>query len=276
MDAARPVSIAHMLQTRRIALLSALCALLLALVGGGRVGAAEQAPPEQYWLGPYFGGMRVTYAETAREGRDRFFGYGDCELPEGEGGCSLPVDIQNYSSCDRNPIALDRLPFRVYPLRGGGIAAQYESTAVDVGTGERTVTVYADYELMGAALEELHTESETGPQPLAPPSYPMPVLRELKRATVAARRFDGIGAIARAAELAPEEVRLRLQIAELLGPGALAHVPPPTMSVATVERLRQLAFATQFNLGRAARERGISKAALRRKVDRVRGLTGLC
>jgi hypothetical protein len=104
----------------------------------------------------------------------------------------------------------------------------------------------------------------------------MPVLRELKRVTVAKKRVDKIGMIARAVKLPPAEVRLRLRIAELLGPDALAGVPPPRMSTATVERLRQLSFRAQFNPARTAREYGISKAALRTKIDRVRGLAGDC
>ena len=257
-----------MLAGRRIALLTALCAILLATFAGGWAGAAEDAAPEQYWLGPYFAGLRLTHTGESPgldpASTDKAFSYGDCELPEGEGGCSVPVDIQNVSSCARNPMGLDRLPQKVFALRGGGLAVQYESTAVDVGIGDRTVTVYAEYELMGAALRELRPVGEEEPQALAPPTYPMPVLRELKRATT------------QPGELAPVEVSVRLQIAELLGPDALADVPPPTMSVATVERLRQIAFRAQFNPARYARQHKISKAALERKLRRVRGLTGAC
>jgi len=257
----------------RIALFVALCALLLAMVGGSRVGAASQVPADQYWLGPYFAGLRLT-GTTDYPGRA--FIYGDCEPPEGEGGCSPPAQIQNWSSCDRNPIGLDRLPYRVFLVRGGGLAAEYERTGVDVGIGSRTVAVFAEFELMGAALREIRPQSDSVPQSLAPPVYPMPVLRELKRVTVAEKRFDQIGTIARAVKLPLAEVRLRLRIAELLGPDTLAGVPPPRMSTATVERLRQLSFRAQFNPARTAREHGISKAALQTKIDRVRGLAGDC
>ena len=271
---AHPVSMARMLRVGRISLLVALCALLLTTAAYSPVGAADQAPADQYWLGPYFAGLRLTHTSSFN---GKSFSYGDCEPPPGEGGCSLPAQVQNSSSCDRNPIGIDRLPYRVFLVRGGGLAAEYERTGVDVGTGSRTVTVYTnEFELMGAALREIRPQSDSAPQPLAPPTYPMPVLRELKRVTVAKKPFDAIGAIAMAIDLPAAEVRLRLRIAELLGPDALAGVPPPTMSTATVERLRQLAFKAQFNLARAARKLGISKAALRRKVNRVRGLTGHC
>lgn len=261
-------------KARRIALLLALCAALLATVAGGRVGAAGPAPEEMWWLGPYFAGMEVT--NVPEDPWDRTYSYGDCELPEGEGGCSVPAQVQTATTCSRNPIGLDRLPYDVFLLRGGGLAAVYESTAVDIGTGRETVTVFTNEpELVGAALSEIHTRSQTGPEPLAPPVYPMPVLRELKRVTVFAGRL-GVKAIARKTELSPYEVQLRLRIAKLLGPDALDGVPPPTMSIATVERLRQLSFNAGYDLVRTARKNGITVAELRKKIRRVRGLAGFC
>lgn len=265
----------RMLNSGRIALLGALCASLLITSMSGGAGAASRVPDDPYWLGPYFAGLRLTGAPESPW--DKTFSYGDCEPPEGEGGCSVPAQVQNTTSCARNPIGLDRLPYEVYLVRGGGLAAVYEPTAVDVGTGRQTMTVYTnEYELMGAALRDVYRQSQPSPQPLAAPIYPLPVLRELKRVTAVEDRFDGIREIAEATELAPAEVRLRLRIAELLGPDALAGVPVPTMSIATVERLRQLAFRARYNLAMTAREEGISAAALRTKIRRVRGLVGYC
>jgi hypothetical protein len=259
-----------MLRPRWIALFVALCALLLVPAAGGRV----PAPAESWWLGPYFGGMRLT--DPPEGPWDKSYSYGDCELPEGEGGCSLPAQVQTATTCSRNPIGLDRLPYEVFLLRGGGLAAVYEATAVDVGTGGETVTVYTNEpELVGAALSRIHSRSQAGPEPLAPPVYPMPVLRELKRVTVFEGRLS-IGAIARKTGLYPEEVQLRLRIARLLGPDALAGVPVPTMSVDTVEDLRQLSFNAEYDPVRTAREHGITVAQLRKKVRRVRGLAGFC
>jgi hypothetical protein len=259
-----------MLKGRRIVLLVALGALALIPAARAQVGGERLGPADLYWLGPYFAGLELT-------GSDGSFSYGTCELPEGEGGCSLPVQVQTATSCARNPIGLDRIPYEVYLVRGGGLAAGYESTSVDVGTGGKTVTVFTnEYEVVGAALREVRLRSQPTPQPLAPPVYPLPVLRELVRVTAVADRLAGIAAIARATDLPPAEVRLRLRIAELLGPDALAGVPAPTMSTATVERLRQLAFRTQYKPRRAARRLGISVASLRKKIGRVRGLTGYC
>jgi len=266
---------APMNRAGRIAFLATLLAVLLVSPAGGRGGEESRASRDPYWLGPYFAGMRVT-------GEESYAGstilYGDCELPEGEGGCSLPAQVQTSTSCARNPIAIDKLPYRVFRLRGGAIAVSYEATAVDVGTGNRNVTVYTnELELMSAALREVRRRSEPSPQPLPPPAYPETVLRELKRVTAAADRLHGVEAVARATELSPPEVIMRLRIADLLGPKALADVPVPTMSTATVERLRQLAFsADELGVAYTARKHGLTKTALRTKISRVRGLVGHC
>lgn len=257
-----------------IFLLVALCVLPPTTAAYAGVQSADQAQVDQYWLGPYFAGLRLTHVSSFN---GKSFSYGDCELPQGEGGCSVPAQVQNFSSCERNPIGLDRLPYRVFLIRGGGLGAEYERTGVDVGTGHQTVTMFTnEFELMGAALREIRPQSDPAPQPMAPPVYPMPVLRELKRVTVAKKRFEGVGAIARAIDLPAAEVRLRLKIAELLGPDALTGVPPPKMSTATVERLRRLAINGQFNPVRGARRHGMSVATYRAKIRRVRGLTGHC
>jgi hypothetical protein len=139
------------------------------------------------------------------------------------------------------------------------------------------VTVFTnEYPLVGAALREVRLPSQPAPQPLAPPVYPLPVLRELVRVTAVENKYGSVRAIAKATKLTPDEVRLRRRIAELLGPEALAGVPPPTMSIETVERLRQLSFKVQEEPARTARELGISVAKLKQKVRRVRGLAGFC
>jgi hypothetical protein len=49
------------------------------------------------------------------------------------------------------------------------------------------------------------------------------------------------------------------------------------MSIATVERLRQLAYGVQtHNLAHTAERHKMSVAALRKKIRRVRGLAGGC
>jgi len=257
----------------RIALMVALLALLPLSSAQAETGSGSQDPADPFWLGPYFAGLRMAHSESFN---GTTFSYGDCELPKGEGGCSVPAQVQTTSSCDRNPLAIDRVPFRVFPVRGGGIAVEYERSGIDITTGGQTVTLYARFELMTAALRDFRRRTEPAPMPLAPPVYPLAALRELKRVTVAKERFEQLGAIARAIDLPAAEVEVRLQIAELLPPETLAGIKPPTLSTAAIERLRQLAFRTGGNLSRAARIRGITKAALLKKIAPVRGLTGHC
>lgn len=262
-------------QPRRIALLVALWTLLLATAAGGRAGAASPPVDEMFWLGPFFAGLRSN--ATPEDLRYGEFTYGECELPEGEGGCSYPLDVRNSTTCDENPLRSEEPPDRLFLLRGGGLAVEYEPTWVEVGSGLQNVIVNPDeFELMGAALREVRRRSEPAPGELAPPVYPLPVLRELKRVTVLAARAVGVPGIARATELPATEVRLRLQVAALLGPDALADVPAPTMSTATVERLEQVAFHSEYRPARYARRHGIPPAELRKKVRRVRGLSGRC
>jgi hypothetical protein len=254
--------------------IAVLAALLVALFAGTAVGNSadeKQAAKDPYWLGRYFAGMRLD------PGHGTAF-YGDCELPEGEGGCSVPAQVQTSTTCARNPIAIDRLPEKVWLLRGGGLAVQYEPTGVDVGTGNRTATIYTnELQLMSAALREVRRRSQPSPRTLPPPVYPKVVLGELKRVTAAAARLHGVKAVAKATELTPAEVRVRLQIAELLGPDALAGVPVPTMSTATVERFRQLSFlAHEDGLAATAKKNGLTVAKLKADIRRVRGLVGYC
>jgi len=255
----------------RIAFLITLSALALAAPAGGQE-SGRLSKPEMFWLGPYFAGLRLT------DTRYQSFEYGECELPEGEGGCSAPVRVGNATSCTRNPLAVNGLVWNAFLVRGGGLAVAYGSGAVDVSTGRQTLSVRAsEPEVLRAALREARRRSEAAPEPLAPPVFPLPVLRELKRATVAADRFDGVAAIAKATGLQPDEVRMRLRIAELLGPEVLAGVPAPTMSVATVDRLRELAFGVRtHNFAHTAERHGMSVATLRKQLHRVRGLAGDC
>lgn len=262
-------SIPHM-PKRYVALLVALCALVPAAPASGQEEPLSNS--ELYWLGPYFAGLPLTEAEY------QSFEYGECKS-EGESTCTPQVEVENETSCADNPIRTGA-EGKMFLVRGGGLAVggEFEASAVAVGTGRQTVSVRVfEPEVLGAALRELHRRSEPGPEPLAPPVYPLPVLRELKRVTVAAERFDGVAAIAEETELDPEDVRRRLRIAELLGPDALAGVPPPTMSVATVKRLEALASGVQIHsLAHTAERHKMSIATLRRKIRRVRGLAGDC
>jgi hypothetical protein len=206
------------------------------------------------------------------------FIYGDCKLPEGEGGCSYPAAIRTSTTCSLNPISYGSVTSSVSLLRGGGLmTGNSEVGRGYVGTGDRTFTIES-YEpgLRGAALREAHRRSQAAPEPLPPPVYPMAVLRELKRVTAAAERLHGIKAIASETELTPADVRFRLRIAEPLGPKALAGVSVPTMSTARVKRLIGLAVNFSIYPKRTAEKNGMTPAELGKLTSRVRGLAGSC
>lgn len=256
----------------RMVLLAMLGAMLFAASARGQSADQKPASVDAYWLGPYFAGLRVS---EERDSPVPEVIYGDCELPEGEGGCSWPATIRTSTTCALNPIAHETSFASVSPLRGGGLRTEDEW--VYVGTGNLTLTVDTrEPELMSAALREVRRRSQPAPEPLPPPVYPMTVLRELKRVTVPAERLHGVKAIARETELAPDQVRYRLRIAELLGPEALAGVPVPTMSTARVRRLIQLAVLVRLYPKRTAEKNEMTVAELRKLVSRVRGLTGFC
>jgi hypothetical protein len=259
-----------MVPAGRMVLLAALGALLFAMSASGQSADQKRASADPYWLGPFFAGLRGV------EERDRTeFIYGDCKLPEGEGGCSWPARIATSTTCALNPIAHETYFARVSLLRGGGLRTEDEW--VYVSSGYRTFTVDTrEPELMSAALREARRRSQAAPEPLPPPVYPVPVLRELKRVTAAAKRLRGVKAIAEATELNREQVRYRLRVAELLGPEALAGVPVPTMSTARVNRLIQLAVLVRLYPTRTAEKNGMTVAELRKLTSRVRGLTGFC
>jgi hypothetical protein len=253
-------------------LLAVLGVMVFAVSASGQSADQKRASVDPYWLGPYFAGLRVI------EERDTPVPetiYGDCRLPEGEGGCSWPARIETSTTCALNPIAHETTFAPVSLLRGGGLRTEDER--VYVGTGDRTFTVETrEPELMSAALREARRRLQPAPEPLPPPVYPTTVLRELKRVTAAAGRLRGVKAIARETELRPDQVRYRLRVAELLGPDALVGVPVPTMSTARVKRLIQLAGLVRLYPTRTAEKNGMTVAELRELVSRVRGLTGFC
>ena len=256
----------------RMVLLAMLGATLFAASAVGQGSDQKQASVDPYWLGPYFAGLRVSEESDAPVPEVI---YGDCTLPEGEGGCSWPARIETSTTCALNPIAHETAFAPVSRLRGGGLRTEDEW--VYVGTGDRTFTIDTrEPELLSAALREAHRRSQPVPEPLPPPVYPRTVLRELKRVTAVAKRLHGVKAIARETELSPDQVRYRLRVAELLGPEALAAVPVPTMSTARVRRLIELAVLVRLYPRRTAEKNDMTVAELRKLTSRVRGLTGFC
>lgn len=273
MSCAREQYDGAMVRVGRILILAMLGAMLFAASVSGKSADQKRVSADPYWLGPYFAGLQMS---KGSHGDIPEFIYGDCKLPEGEGGCSYPARIETSTTCARNPIADEVPESPVSLLRGGGLMTG-ELGQVSVSTGGRTFTIQtSEPELMGAALREVRRHSQPAPEPLPPPVYPTAVLRELKRVTATAEKLRRVRAIARETELDPEQVRYRLRVAELLGPEALAGVPVPTMSTARVKRLVELAVLVRLYPTRTAEKNGMTVAQLRKLTSRVRGLTGFC
>ncbi|MEJ7818501.1 MAG: hypothetical protein WKF49_07435, partial [Thermoleophilaceae bacterium] len=212
---------------------------------------------------------------------DESVSYGDCELPPGEGGCAPPLQIQNSTTCARNPVALDVSPRRFFRERGGAIVGDYTANAgsFDVGVGGHTVAVFADTRRRArAVVGQLRRRSQAAPPPrLAPPAYPYRVRQELKRVLVARKRSPTARGIARRTGVPVRAVRTRLALGRLVGARALRGIPVPRRSWSAVERDRQVSIsAGEESVGAAARQFRLTHAQVRRAVRRVRGLTGSC
>jgi hypothetical protein len=257
------------------ATLAVAVAVLAIASGAGGVTASERSSARdgRWWLGRSFAGLELTHSEGGH------YVYGDCDPGGEEGGCSPPLQIVNHSTCERNPVAIDIPPRRVFRLRDAGIATDYRDATIDVGTGHKTVVVFAHSgRLALRAARQLRRRSESAPSTrLSAPRYPRAVMEELKRVWVAYSRYRTVNAVARTTGLSPEVVRVRLDVARLLGSRALRHVRVPHRSWQAVQRDRQADFwAQEFGARDAMREFAVSWSELRRMIQRVRGLTGRC
>ena len=227
---------------------------------------------DRWWLGEEFEGLPLTHDERG------LVVYGDCEPPpEPEGSCTPPLQVQNSTTCTRNPVAIDVPPQRVYRVRGGGIAADY-SDGIDLLAAHSTVTVFSSSSRERRAVEQLRRRrAETAPARLRHPRFPWPVLAEIKRVATAAAQYDSLRGISRATGVSRWRVRVRLKLARLLGGEVLADVSAPGISWRRVRHYRQVAVLGQELGARYVKRRwGVTRPELRRIVRRVRGLTIEC
>jgi hypothetical protein len=214
-----------------------------------------------FWLGQSFAGHPLVSVTD-----DGTYVYGDSPSQ---------LQVQHRTTCERNAVALDVVPRRIYRLRGHGIAAEYQRGTIDVGTGHATATVIANTdEFARQAVRALRHRGERRPHGLPAPVYPPAVLRELKRVAVAVHTPRSLQEIGHALGMGPGVVRARARLAALLPPGTLAHVRVPRRSWAQVQRDRQIAFAAQVH--HAQQRYGLTRAQVRAAVRRARGLTGSC
>jgi hypothetical protein len=170
-------------------------ALLCATVPLGGCGN-EGGPPEEPSLDEVrkFDGYSIYYAGDAVAGHELesiaeekdygrnpkpgvvgyTFTYGDCEPPGGlfaEGGCSAPIQIQNYSICDRN-LGMYRGAQEVLQVRGAKGATN--GGGLEIFTGSTTLVIFAldDPSLIGPTVRRLRRVGQDAPPPRLPPPAP--------------------------------------------------------------------------------------------------------
>jgi hypothetical protein len=203
------------LEVRALAVLAALAALAAAGCHDGGGDAEERRDPREIaasaarersctgWprfrphsAGERIGDLPLTDAEWYCGGSDGYekdpelgafvsYAYGDCDPPEGEGGCTLPVEIQSAPLCYRPP-AISELPVRL-ELRGVPARASRDGRAIELYTGTTSVSVAGDDpRTIRRAAEALRP---AGPPGAAPPrKLRRPDATQLRRRTECAFR----------------------------------------------------------------------------------------
>jgi hypothetical protein len=137
------------------------CLLLCGAIFGGCGSESRSDPPPPslgaaksfdrfpvYFAGGDVDGLPLTSVSEASHGRfgtEVTFSYGDCDPPDGlfaEGGCSLPLSIQNWSTCVRWGKQLHD-PLRAFDLRGAKATNGGGGSQLEVFTGTTTVVIWA-------------------------------------------------------------------------------------------------------------------------------------
>jgi hypothetical protein len=98
-----------------------------------------------------------------------FLLYGECKDPPPEGGCQIPLQIHNYSTCTRWADPGSKL----FTRRGAKAANVFGTgpAALVIYTGRTTVTVTAtSKKILASAVKALRDVREPAPSPLPPPA----------------------------------------------------------------------------------------------------------
>jgi len=183
--------------------------------------AQKTATQPLYWADDDVAGLPLT--GIARNGGVVTFLYGTCKLPEGEGGCAVPVSVQTASICNVKALFLDVRPTTSRRVRGITARVRGAST-IDLATGTSNVTVRADtparLERALTALRLVEGESARGER-LPQPRYPLDYVEELRRARDAFVRTGSIRAVRDELRISQRAIRFRLRLADQLGSARL-------------------------------------------------------
>lgn len=118
-------------------------------------------------------GRRCDAGDPADEWPSNYFSYayGDCEIPEGEGGCQRPLEIQTWPACQRSMADYSfegkPLPYRKLPKHGGAEVVEFDfdiESRIEVYTKSATIVIFAtDPELARKAVELLRPQEQGKP-----------------------------------------------------------------------------------------------------------------
>lgn len=135
-----------------------------------------------YYAGDSYKGLPLTFAELGPgrgEGLRRAwsFAYGDCELPEGEGGCPLPLEIQNWSICTRFPALYPGPTPQTETVRGAETLPA--GGGLDLYTGRTTIVIFGQGKNKRDVVKALRPVGNAGKQRALPPPSPAALEGEL-------------------------------------------------------------------------------------------------
>jgi hypothetical protein len=258
-----------------VAFVTRACAIIQAVRSGAvtilllltlAVSAGAASPDRPLWLGERFEELPFDQRDPGEIGGSDVvsFFYGD---PGPEGG-AWPIEVQNWSVCDRNPLELDVLPTRISRLRGA-IVLRYGGDHEVLSARTNAVLFGVGRDRIEAAVAALRPD--TGPPALGAPlpaaQLPRWVLRELKLVRAVVRR-SGTGKAARKRlGISRGAIRVRARLARLLGPAAFRGVRRATATPGEVIRDRR----ALINLEEGAdTERGDRRRAARHRARQRR------
>ncbi len=126
-----------------------------------------------YYAGPEVAGFELSDVVEENFHRDEggisrwLFFYGDCTPSGGEGGCPLPVEIQNYSICKRWPGAYP-WPVPLFDFKGAKLARRAGGT-VEIYTGQTAIAIFGPRKRAMTAARQLRVVGQQKPAESFPP-----------------------------------------------------------------------------------------------------------
>jgi hypothetical protein len=177
--------------------------------------AQKSATQPLYWAGDEVAGLELT--GLTRNGSVVTFLYGECKLPDGEGGCAVPVSVQTAPICTVKALFLDVRPTTGRRVRGITARVRGAST-LDLATGTSNVTVRADTPArLERTLTALRPVEGAARGELPPPRYPLEYIEELRRTRDAVVRTGSVRAARDELRISQRAIRFRLRLADRLG-----------------------------------------------------------